>query len=176
MDPHMENKERHMAQSTGSLEELYALLKEFDTAMLVTVTPDKRLRARPMAVQDPADLTDCDLWFVTGDDTAKVLEISQEEQTCVCAYRASDRAYLSISASARMVKDRLEIQRLWRPDWQFWFPKGMNDPTITLLKLRVERAEYWEPKGVGARLLYEKIKSVLTGEPLEANLPPPKHI
>src|SRR4051812_5742729 len=118
-------------QTRGSLQELYDLLKEFDTTMLVTVTPDKKLRARPMAVQDATEVKDCDLWFVTGDDTAKILEVSQEEQVCVCGYRARDSAYLSISARARVDKNRAEIERLWKPTWKAFFPDGLRDPTIT---------------------------------------------
>lgn len=157
----------------GSLKELYGLLKEFDTALLVTTTTDKKLRARPMAIQNPEDVPGCDLWFVTRDDTAKVNEIYQEHEVCVCAYRARDRAYLSISAVAQVAKDPVEIKRLWKPTWKAWFANEL-DPTLALLKLKVEHAEYWEPTGGQARVLYQMIKSVLTGE--TANLPPPKHI
>jgi general stress protein 26 len=160
----------------GTLQELYDLLKEFDTAMLVTVTPDHKLRARPMEIQDPNEIPGCELWFVTADDTAKVTEIGLDEQVCVCAYRATDRAYISISARARMDKDPAAIQRLWKPSWKAYFPNGVNDPSITLLKLTVERAEYWEPEGGRMRVLYELLRSAFTGESLEANLNPPKHV
>ena len=160
----------------GTLQELYDLLNEFDTAMLVTITPDGKLRARPMELQAPGELPGCDLWFVTGDDTAKVMEIAGEEQVCVCAYRGRDNAYVSISARARLERDRAAISRLWRPSWKLFFPEGVNDPTIALLKLTVERAEYWAPEGGQMRVLYEMIKSAFTGEPLEASLNPPKHV
>lgn len=157
----------------GSLTELYKLLREFDTAMLVTVTTDKKLRARPMAIQDPDEVPGCDLWFVTRDDTAKVNEIYQEHEVCVCAYRARDQAYLSISACAQVVKDPVEIKRLWKPTWKAWASNEL-DPMLSLLKLKVERAEYWEPEGGQAQVLYQMFKSVLTGE--TANLPAPKHV
>lgn len=160
----------------GTLQELYTFLKEFDTAMLVTMTPGRMLRARPMEIQDPKEVPGCDLWFVTGDDTAKVAEIGREEHVCVCAYRARDKAYISISARARTDKDQGAIQRLWKPTWKMFFPNGVSDPTITLLKLTVERAEYWEPEGGRMRVLYEMLKSALTGESLESNLNPPKHV
>lgn len=132
-------------QEPGSIKELHDFLKEFDTAMLVTLSGNQ-LRARPMAIQNPDELSDCDLWFVTGDDTPKVDEIDKEHQVCACAYRARDRAYISISALARVDKDRAAIHRLYKPSWKSWFTGGPDDPTITLLKLTVERAEYWRPK------------------------------
>jgi general stress protein 26 len=153
---------------------MYSLLKEFDTALLVTTTTDKKLRARPMAIQNPDEVPDCDLWFVTADNTAKADEIYREQEVCVCAYRARDQAYLSISASAHVVKNPVEIKKLWKPAWKAWFPDGEYDPMIALLKLKVERAEYWEPAGGQVRVLYEMIRSALTGE--SASAAQPKHI
>jgi len=163
-------------ETQGSLQELHDLLREFDTAMLVTVTPENMLRARPMEIQDPSEMPGCDLWFVTREDTAKADEIAREAQVCVCAYRSRDKAYVSISARAQMVKDSAAVKRLWKPSWKAWFPKGPDDPSITLLELRVEHAEYWEPAGGRARVLYEIVKSMLKGGSADANLPPPKHI
>jgi general stress protein 26 len=144
--------------------------------MFVTVTPDRLLRGRPMAIQDPSEMAGCDLWFVTREDTAKVEEVQEERQVCVCAYRAKDRSYVSISAVARTEKDPAAVRRLWKPDWKAWFPDGPDDPTLALLKLDVERAEYWEPEGGRARVLFEMIRSFITGEPADANLNPPKRV
>lgn len=166
----------HAHETRGSLEELYTLLKEFGVAMLVTVTPEHQLRARPMALQDPSEVPDADLWLVTGDDTSKVYEINKEHQVCICTYRSRDAAYVSISALATFDKNREEIKRLYKPSWKAWFTEGENDPTITLLKLKVEHAEYWEPTGGRPRILFEKVKSMLTGEPADKNLNPPKHV
>jgi general stress protein 26 len=169
------NGGRSVQEERGSLAELRRLLTEFDTAMLVTVTPEKLLRARPMGIQDPEEMPGCDLWFVTGEDTAKVEEVHEERQVCVCAYRARDRSYVSISAVARTERDPAAVRRLWKPAWRAWF-SGPDDPTIVLLKLDVERAEYWEPEGGRARVLFEMIRGIVTGEPADAHLNPPKRV
>lgn len=160
----------------GSLEELTKFLKEFNTAMLVTVSLENQLRARPMAIQDPSEVTDADLWFVTADDTGKIDEINHEHQVCVCAYRTTDQAYISISARVRLDKNREEIKRLYKPDWKAWYGGGEDDPSLVLLKLTVEHAEYWEPKGGRPRVLFEMVKAVVTGEPADKNLNPPKRL
>lgn len=160
----------------GSLHELRTLLAEFDTIMLVTMTAQGDMRGRAMATQELDDLHDCDLWFVTSEDSPKVVELDADPRACVTAYRPSDRTYLSISAEVRRSRDRAEIERLWKPDWKAWFPDGPKDPSITLLKLKVKRAEYWEPKGGKLRVLYEMAKAVMAGKPADANLDPIKHI
>lgn len=160
----------------GSLSELTQLLAEFDTAMLTTVTAQGRLRARPMAVQEPTPELSCDLWFVTASDSAKAFEIEREHQVGVSCYRARDRAYLSISGFAHLLQDRELAKRLFKPAWKLWFPEGADDPTITIVELQVENAEYWEPKGGRLRVVYELAKSLLRGEQAAANLPPPKRV
>jgi general stress protein 26 len=158
--------------SPGSIGELRALLQAFDTVMLVTMTPEGLLRARPMAIQDPAELPDCDLWFVTQEDTAKTGEIEREHQVAVCCYRPRDRAYLSISALATINRDQEKIRRLWKPAWKVWIPDGPESPHAALLLLTVERAEYWAPEGGVLRVLYARAKAFVQQKPAGA----PKHI
>jgi general stress protein 26 len=160
----------------GSILELKQMLKEFDTALLTSITPEGLLHARPMAVQDPEEVPDCDLWFVTSTESAKAGEIAQERQVGVGAYRSRDRSWLSISAWAAFERDEALIRRLFKPSWKAWFVNGPDDPTIVILKLMVERAEYWEPEGGRARVLYEMLKARLRGEPADANLNPPKTV
>lgn len=160
----------------GSIVELKQMLKEFDTALLTSITAEGLVRSRPMAVQDPEEVPDCDLWFVTSTESAKAVEIAQERQVGVGAYRSRDRGWLSISAWASFERDQALVRRLFKPAWKAWFVNGPDDPTIMLIKLMVERAEYWEPEGGRARVLYEMVKARLRGEPADANLNPPKTV
>lgn len=160
----------------GSLVELKKLLQEFDTAMLVTSTDDGLLRARPMAIQEPAPELDCDLWFATSIDSEKMEEIARHPNVCVTCLRGRGSAYISISARASARRDRELVRKLFKPDWKVWWPEGPDDPQIAFLEMQVERAEYWEPAGGSVRILYEMAKSLVHGEPADRNLPAPKRI
>jgi len=164
------------AASSGTIVELNELLQSFDTAMLTTLTPMGHLRARPMEIQKPVPEIASDLWFVTSIDSAKSDEIAHEHQVGVCCFRRSDRAYLSISAMARVRRDPELIRRLYKPAWKLWFPEGPGDPHIALIEMQVERGEYWNPEGGPVRTLYEMVKSLVVGESAAANLPPPKKV
>jgi general stress protein 26 len=160
----------------GSKQELLELLAEFDTAMLVGVEPDGTLRARPMGLQHD-QLRDCDLWFVSADDTHKTDEIDRSHQVNVCCLRTRDRAYVSISARARVDRNTNEVRRLWQPGWKLWFgDEKPEDGGIVLIKLDVERAEYWEPEGGRLRVLYALVKGLVTDETVEAGLNPAKEV
>lgn len=171
--------ERQPTESTpepGSLAELQKVVQEFDTAMLVTRTGGGLLRARPMAVQKQRDDLDCDLWFVTSIDSAKMAEIEAEPDVCVTFCTGRGSAYASISARARIRRDAALVEKLWQPDWEVWWPAGPSDPSIAFLELQVERAEYWDPPGGAVRVLYEMAKAILKGESADRHIPPPRHI
>ena len=45
-----------------------------------------------------------------------------------------------------------------------WFPQGLDDPQLALLRVNIERAEYWDSPGRAAYLL-GIAKATLTGKP-----------
>jgi general stress protein 26 len=44
------------------------------------------------------------------------------------------------------VHDRARAEELWNPFAEAWFPDGVDDPHLALLRVDVERAQYWEDK------------------------------
>lgn len=149
----MENEGKEDA-ARGTREELRALIAEFDTAMLIGIERDGTLRARPMGLQ-PEPLDDCDLWFASADDTHKIEEIDRHDEVNICCMRTRDRAYLSLSARARIDRNPSEARRLWQPSWKLWLgDEKPEDGGIVLIKLEVERAEYWDPDGGRPRVVY----------------------
>ncbi len=142
-------------------EHFHELLKEFDTAMLVTRAADGELRARPMAIADTEP--DGDVWFVSGIDTAKVDEIQREPRVNV-SLQAKDK-FLSVSGVAEIVRDRAKIDEMWQEDWKIWYPGGKDDPNIALLRVRATEGEYWDLTGENQfKFLFEAAKAYVTGK------------
>ena len=48
-----------------------------------------------------------------------------------------------------MVQDAARIAELWSGRLKAWFPDGKKDPDLALLRVRVDRAEYWDSKTAG---------------------------
>ena len=45
------------------------------------------------------------------------------------------------------------MKELWNHLYQAWFPQGLEEPDLALLKVDVERAEYWDaPSGTMAEI------------------------
>jgi general stress protein 26 len=149
---------RPQAQAQGQLDELLQLLADFDAAMLVTLDAAGRLHARPMGLQLQEKLSDCDLWLITADDPPTSRgpdELAQPDDINLCCLRTRDRAYVSIWARARVERDPALARRLWRDDWKIWFgDERAEGGAIAILKLAIERAEYWDPEGGRLRVLF----------------------
>ena len=114
---------------------LSELVIRFDTAMLVTRSSDGGMRARPLTIADSGDGEA--LYFSTAIESPKVREIEADPHVNVVMQ--DGRRYVSLSGVAKVVRDRGLIERLWSPSWKVWFPKGVDDPSLRLL--RVEPVE-----------------------------------
>ncbi|MBC8118428.1 MAG: pyridoxamine 5'-phosphate oxidase family protein [Burkholderiaceae bacterium] len=142
-------------------EHLYDLLKDFNTAMLVTRSPDGHMHARPMAIAELR--SDADAYFVTGIDSPKAAEIAAHP-TITLTFQSSNQ-FASVSGQAEVVRDRALIDRLYKEDWKIWFPEGKADPSIALIKFTAEDGEYWDNAGAqGLKFAYRAAKAYLKGE------------
>jgi general stress protein 26 len=43
------------------------------------------------------------------------------------------------------VRDRTLTKQLWQPSYEDWFPGGVEDPALVLLKVDIQQTEYWDP-------------------------------
>lgn len=89
-----------MTTTPETLEVLKKIIKKAKVAMLVTISADNRIVARPMQLQD--EEFDGDLWFLTKSDTEKYDEIKTNDNVNVVI---ADKSYASISGTAEIVDD-----------------------------------------------------------------------
>lgn len=136
-------------------------LKHIRFAMMTTVEPDGILRSRPMATQEQD--FDGDLWFFTSADASKVDDVQQHNQVNLSYANPDDNLFISVSGAAELVRDRQKINELWKPFLQAWFPNGKDDPTLALLQVHVEHAEYWDAPSGTMGTLYAVAKGLVTG-------------
>lgn len=134
------------ASSVHSLEarnKLWHLIKDMEIAMLTTVAEGGCLHSRPMATQQ-VDVDRAELWFFTSIDSPKVAEIYHEREVGLAYASPETHRYVSVSGRAFVVRDGLKANELWSSDAVTWFPQGVNDPHLALLRIEVESAQYWD--------------------------------
>ena len=145
-----------------SIEKLRSLIKDVKVAMLTTMEEDGSLRSRPMATQTTE--FDGTLWFFTRRDSGKVDEVEREHQVNVSYAHPGHEHYVSVSGTARLVTDQQKMDELWSPVLKAWFPQGKDDPAVALLKVDVDKAEYWDSPSSTMVKIAGFIKSITTGK------------
>ena len=147
---------------THDLGKLFEKIKDVRIAMLSTFDEEHKLHSRPMGTIKPG--ASGELYFFTDKDSAKVYEVKKDNQVNLSYASPSDNVYVSVSGTASAYRDEAKIAELWSEDMKAWFPKGKEDPSIMILKVTIEKGEYWDsPSGVLSRA-YAYLRSVTTGE------------
>jgi general stress protein 26 len=147
-------------EHSRSLEQLKALLEGIDFTMLTTISNGK-LHSRPMSTQEMDE--NGDLWFFTSDDSRKVDELNADNRVNAAYSNPDDNTYVSVFGTADVVRDRAKIEELWNPIHKAWFPEGLDDPHICLLRVNIEEAEYWDAPSSKFVQLAGFVKALATG-------------
>jgi general stress protein 26 len=149
-------------QTTDDMQKLGEMIKDIDLGMLTTKDADGRLYSRPMAHNGDVEF-DGDVWFFTYANSPKVHEIEVKPQVNVSFSEPKEQTYVSLAGRAELVRDKDKIAALWKPSLKAWFPDGVDTPEIALLKINVEKAEYWDSPSSPVAHAVGLVKSLVTG-------------
>ncbi len=134
-----------MQTVTNESRRLVEALTDVEVVLLTTLADEGRLVSRPMALQEiDADGT---MWFFIGRSSAVADELQRNPQVSVAYADERKRYYVSVSGKARMVQDPTRVQELWREEFMTWFPLGITDPDLGLLRIEAQTAEWWQDGG-----------------------------
>ena len=142
---------------------LWHLIDDVEVAMLTTVDAHGQLRSRPLATIK-VDGDDGDLWFFTAKDSPKVEQIQREQHVNLAYASPSRRTYVSVSGVATVTQDDSKLDELWSPAYRPWFPEGLRDPQLALLRVRVTGAQYWSDDSGWITMALGVAKAALSGE------------
>jgi general stress protein 26 len=148
------------------LAKLREIVKAVDICMLTTVDERGVLHSRPMSNNREVEFGG-DLWFFTYGSSHKVDEIDRTPKVNASFADVGGQLYASLSGTAELVRDRGKVAELWKPHLKAWFPEGVDTPDIALLKVTVERAEYWDGSQSFVAHAVSLVSSLLRGEPAQ---------
>jgi len=135
-----------MATRQQEIESLAKLMKKIDVAMLATIGKGGYLVSRPLSTQT-AQFDGKRIWFMTEADSPKVAEIKRNGKVNV-AYSSKDAStYISAAGDAVVRRDQALIDSFWNDAMKAFFPKGKDDPNLTLIEVNVRTIEYWDGPG-----------------------------
>ncbi|MBG8554098.1 pyridoxamine 5'-phosphate oxidase family protein [Hymenobacter guriensis] len=152
---------------TNDLTTLLEKIKDVRIAMLTTTDEDHSLRSRPMFTQKP-DGSGA-LLFLTDKESAKVYEVKKDSQVNLSFANPESNVYVSVSGRANAYRDQAKINELWNESMRAWFPGGKDDPSIYILKVEIDKGEYWDTPSSVLTRAYAYVRALATGERSKAD-------
>ena len=152
------------SKSSKDLARLKEMIEDIKFCMLTTVDDDGTLRSRPLQTAGVDD--DGTLWFFTSQSSPKVSEAQAEGGQVNLSYADTAKTdYVSVSGRASLVRDREKMKKLYTKWVEVFFPKGLDDPDLALLRVDIEKAEYWDSPATGVGRLFALAKGLVTENP-----------
>lgn len=146
----------------GGLARLKELIESVRIGLLTTVDLNGLLHTRP--VETLRCDTDGTLWFFTDHESPKARELSHDMRVSVGYSDPAKKIYVVVAGQASILHDEALASELWTFAQRAWYPKGVEDVHLSILRVSLQRAEYWETPGEASYLLAALAASV-TGKP-----------
>jgi general stress protein 26 len=140
------------------------LMKGERFGFLTTTTSEGKLTSRPMALQEVE--FDGDLWFFAERDAPWIAHLTASPQVNVGV--GTGVSWVSLTGHARVVDDPTKKRELWNQGAEAWLPQGPDDPSVVLVKVDADSAEYWDAPGGRLATLFSFVKARMTGERIDA--------
>jgi general stress protein 26 len=141
------------------LDRVWDIIEQVGVCMLATRFAGG-LRARPLEARPDRDAGL--IWFVTDLHSGKEQEIETEHDVGLVFIDVKEKAYLSITARAEVLRDYAKAAEIWKETDNVWW-KGPDDPNVCVLRVIPAAAELWDGPASRAVAAYEFAKARLTG-------------
>lgn len=131
-------------QGDEGLKKLQELVKEIDFCMFCTNVGEIPFSTRPMSTQEVDD--EGNIWFLSKASSHKNLEIRQDDKVQLLYAKGSSSEFISVYGKADVIRDRKKAEELWSIFAKTWFNEGVDDPELTIIRVRPEDVYYWDTK------------------------------
>lgn len=137
-------------------------LKGIPIAMLVTSAGHK-FHSRPMYTFELKD--DGIIWFLISREAAQTYLTSNEGNVLLNYSNPQTDLYISVYGKAEISDNASKIEELWDNKFKPWFPAGKTDPSLCLLKIDPQEAEYWDSPDLLVTEIISLVKNTIGGKP-----------
>lgn len=125
-----------------NISDLWKKIGNIKIGMFTTMHEEENLHSRPMTALE----VDADgyLWFFSSLRSELASDIALQPMANISFAEPKDSFYISLSGHVDFIKDRAQYKKLWSPLAKAWFPRGIDDPDLVLIRFRIKDATYWD--------------------------------
>jgi general stress protein 26 len=146
-------------------EKLKELAESADMCMFATNLTSHPLTARPMSTRKVDE--EGNIWFFSRSTSNKNAEIKNDNRVQLFYSNPGSAEFLNVSGKASILIDPVKAKELWSAWAKTWFPDGVNDPELTLIKVDPQEVYYWDTKHNKMVSLLKIAAGALTGKEMD---------
>jgi general stress protein 26 len=147
-------------QNAGKLVELIEGIK---SCMFITKEKfGENIDGRPMGIAHIEK--DGTMWFFTKATSLIIDELELNSKVSIVIINESKNTYLMIHGKGESSYNKHKMEELWNPIMKTWFPQGLEDPDMMLIKVTPHEVSYWDSSASKMVVLFNMIKSIITGK------------
>ena len=128
--------------ATYSLQAIARHMRQLDICMMVTQSKRGTLNSRPMSNNGDVKYNG-NSYFFTYERTQKIKDIEANPSICL-NFEGKKDLYISISAKAKLIRDKAAFADHWVESLGQWFPQGVDTPGMVLIHVKGNYIQYWQ--------------------------------
>jgi general stress protein 26 len=156
------NTEETKLQDREAIEKFRELVKDVTICMFTTLDENYELTSRPMFTSSVDD--EGNVWFFTNEFSEKINEVSKDNLVHLIYSHPVKNIYVDVKGTCSLIIDKKKMEELWDPTLKNWFPEGLEDSKICLVKVATETAHFWNHSASKMGLLFQMIRSITKGD------------
>jgi len=157
-------EQQHLIR-TEAVKKMQELVDEINVCLFQTGSGDiSGTDYRPMATKGVDE--EGVIWFFSPKDSEKNRDITEDPRVKLIYAHPGKSAFLIVKGMAEIIFDREKITELWNSLDKTWFKEGVDDPDISIIKVKPVDAHYWDTKGNQMVNFVKMVASVATGKML----------
>jgi general stress protein 26 len=145
-----------------SIKLLKEKIEDTRICMFTTLSLNNVFSSRPMATANVDE--DGVIWFFTNAFSFKTSELSLESNVSLAYSNPSKNTYLYVNGKAELVDDQDKKETFFNLMVKAWFPEGLVDPGLILVKVKPEYAEYWDSSASKLVVAFNMLQAIVTGD------------
>lgn len=151
--------------SEDAVKKFKDLVESVNICMFTTIDDSNNIFSRPMSTVKIDD--EGNAWFFTNEYSEKIQEVSRDNSVTLIYAHPGKNVYVSVRGSSTIILNKKQIQELWNPLLKAWFPLGMDDPKLCLVKVTTEDAHYWNSHSSKMVVYFKMLKAIANREKYE---------
>ena len=158
------SSEKNISGREG-IEKLKALAESADMCLFATSLSFDPIPARPMSTRQVDD--EGNIWFFSRSTSTKNAEIQRDNRVQLFYSNPGSVEFLNVSGKATIIIDRQKANELWSVWAKTWFPDGIDDPELTLIKVEPLDVHYWDTKNNRMISLLKIVAGAIAGKEMD---------